>query len=109
MSSSDHKDDNVISLFNKNNNTQSRPEEPPAPGEPVPDMVGMAQAMINRICAEITEAEAKGMNQAFIIFKQEGTNKGFVFTSYNFRGPDLLGTLEATKQLAFNVYFDGHE
>jgi len=65
----------------------------------------MSVAMVTRIEQEMSKEACEGFDQAFILFKKSGTNGGFLWTSYNIRGHDLVGVLECSKMLAYDNYF----
>lgn len=65
--------------------------------------------MVDRIIEEVGEDEFSQHTQLFLMIKKPGANNGLLWTTYNLRGIDLVGALEAAKLIAAERYFSGDD
>lgn len=65
--------------------------------------------MVDRIIEEVGEDEFSQHTQLFLMIKKPGSNNGLLWTTYNLRGIDLVGALEAAKLIAAERYFSGDD
>lgn len=97
--------DNIFSLTGKKvDPSDLNQQDVPEDEKPI-SMGEMSVAMVERIEKEMGKEDCEGFDQAFILFKKSGINGGFLWTSYNIRGHDLVGVLECSKILAYENYF----
>lgn len=73
------------------------------PDQPV-TMESMVASNILRIRESTNEQDHNRFDQCFLLFRIK-ENGGWVYTTYNLRGPELVGALECSKMLAFDNYF----
>ena len=65
--------------------------------------------MVERIIEEVGEDEFSEHTQLFLMIKKPGSNNGLLWTTYAFRGIDLIGALESAKLIAAERYFSGDD
>jgi hypothetical protein len=63
-------------------------------------------AIAERIYKEIGPVEFSESTQIFLMLRKPGQNAGQVYTTYDLRGPELIGALETAKMLVFKNYFE---
>lgn len=65
--------------------------------------------MVERIVDEIGEEDFSEHTQLFLMIKKPGANEGLLWTTYSFRGTELIGALESAKLIAADRYFNGDD
>jgi len=65
--------------------------------------------MVERIIDEVGEDEFSEHTQLFLMIKKPGANTGLLWTTYAFRGVELIGALESAKLIAAERYFNGDD
>ena len=71
-------------------------------------MESMVASNILRIRESTNESDHDRFDQCFLLFRIKETG-GWVYTTYDLKGPELVGALECSKMLAFENYFHTEE
>ena len=112
-SESPAKPDNVFSLRTGkpvSDITEHAQEEPNlSVHERMINMDDHLNGMVDRIIEEVGEDEFSQHTQLFLMIKKPGANTGLLWTTYAFRGVELIGALESAKLIAAERYFNGDD
>ena len=72
------------------------------------DEVGFGGGVVGGV-REVGEDEFSEHTQLFLMIKKPGANTGLLWTTYAFRGVELIGALESAKLIAAERYFNGDD